>query len=388
MSFSSDNGYVPPTIEAIMTSIMTNINVQFGTSYTYETFVGSNFYKYFYALAQKVQENEIKTSEIFAKLTQYFVITNESIQRPVGTNPGIIERFAREAFIASVKPTTDVDAGKIFICVQVNPGLKASGNATITNFANLISGTDDSITIEGTSFTAQAGAATPGAGTFQAVTSNEVTAQSLATQINSHAVTSLLVRATRNGAIVELVAVRGGTDGNDINISYTNNDANVGATVSGAALTGGTDDDNYEEIKDEIGGIIRDSVSAGIVTQGSEVETLVLSNGQSFDFKYSLPLEYEVFLKLTLTLSENNQVVIGSPDDVKQTLLDNIAARYRLGKNFEPQRYFNQADAPWTSQVLLEWSIDGGNTYSSSVYDSDFDELFGIDLANITLVEV
>ncbi len=367
---------------------MTNINVQFGTSYTYETFVGSNFYKYFYALAQKVQENEIKTSEIFAKLTQYFVITNESIQRPVGTNPGIIERFAREAFIASVKPTTDVDAGKIFICVQVNPGLKASGNATITNFANLISGTDDSITIEGTSFTAQAGAATPGAGTFQAVTSNEVTAQSLATQINSHAVTSLLVRATRNGAMVELVAVRGGTDGNDINISYTNNDANVGATVSGAALTGGTDDDNYEEIKDEIGGIIRDSVSAGIVTQGSEVETLVLSNGQSFDFKYSLPLEYEVFLKLTLTLSENNQVVIGSPDDVKQTLLDNIAARYRLGKNFEPQRYFNQADAPWTSQVLLEWSIDGGNTYSSSVYDSDFDELFGIDLANITLVEV
>ena len=38
--------------------------------------IGTNFYKYFYALAQRIQTNEIKTSEIFLKLQDYFKYTN------------------------------------------------------------------------------------------------------------------------------------------------------------------------------------------------------------------------------------------------------------------------------------------------------------------------
>jgi len=48
------------------------VNTQFGQSYTMDTFIGTNLYKYFYALAQLLQENEVKTSEIFLKLQQYF----------------------------------------------------------------------------------------------------------------------------------------------------------------------------------------------------------------------------------------------------------------------------------------------------------------------------
>ena len=33
---------------------------------------GTNFYKYFYALMQRLQENEIRTSEIVLKIQQYF----------------------------------------------------------------------------------------------------------------------------------------------------------------------------------------------------------------------------------------------------------------------------------------------------------------------------
>ena len=388
MGFNSENGYIPTSIEAIMLSIMNNINVQFGTTYTYETFVGSNFYKYFYALAQEMQKNEIKTSEIFTYLQQYFELTNEMIQRPVGTNPGIIERFASEEFIASVKPTVEIDAGKVFICVQVDPGDKAQATATITSYANLVSGTDDSITVGATVFTAQVGAATLGTATFQAATSNEVTAQSLVDQINSHATAGALVKATRSGDIVTIKAKYGGTAGNAIALAYTNNDGNVGASVSGAFLTGGTLDPDYTANKLLIGEIIRDSVSAGVVTQGDQTQTLVLSNGQSFDFKYVLPDDITVLLRLTLTLSENNQSVIDTPEVIKQKLLDNIAARYRLGKNFEPQRYFNQMDAPWTSQVLLEYSVNNGVSYSTAVYDSEYDELFIVELGNITLVEV
>ena len=113
----------------------------------------------------------------------------------------------------------------------------ADGTVTITSYANLVSGTDDTITIEGVAFTAQAGAATLGEATFQAATSNDATAASLAAQINAHAVTSLLVSAAAVGAVVTITAVEQGIAGNDIGLSYTDNDTNVGATVAG--LSGG-----------------------------------------------------------------------------------------------------------------------------------------------------
>lgn len=268
MSFSNENGYSAASISAIMDAIRVEINEQFKTSYTAQNFVGTNFYKYFYALVQRVQENEVKTAEIFAYLQQYFAITNESIQRPVGTAPGVIEALEREGYIASVKPAADADAGKIFICVDL----------------------DDS-------------------------------------------------------------------------------------------------DPDYAATKLDVCTIIKNSISAGIVSQGTEVESIVLSNGQAFDFKYDLPTETEVLLRLTVTLSDSNQVVVGNPDDTKNKLIENIAARYRLGRDFEPQKYFTTEDAPWSSQVLLEWSDDDGSTWNDTIYEADYDDLFVVLLENITLVE-
>lgn len=387
MSFSQENGYLPTSVEAIMASIMANINTQFQTNYTVETFVGTNFYKYFYALAQRVQAGEVKTSEVFLKLQQYITLTNERISRPVNTNPGIIEKFLAEGYIASVKKMIDADAGKIHIAVDVFEGERSTGNVEITNFANLTVTTADTIAIAGVTFTAQAGAATPGAAVFQATTSNAATATSLATQINAHATTKALVKAIASGAKVLLTAKRGGTAGNAYALVYVSN-GTVGATVSGATMSGGTTNPAYASLKTEINTLISQITVAGTVTQGTEVTTIVLSNGQSFDFKFNLPDRKAVKLRLTITLSENNQVVIASPDAVKEMLLANINARYRLGRNFEPQRYFSVVDAPWASQVLLEYSLNDGATYSSAIYDAEYDELFDIGLDDIELVEV
>jgi len=269
MGFSLENGYVPTTVESILSNLIPDINTNFGTSYTEVTFVGSNLYKFFYALAQKMQQNEVKTSEIFSKLQQYIAITNERISRPVNTNRGIIDKLGTEGYVASVKPMIDADAGKINICID----------------------TDETA-------------------------------------------------------------------------------------------------DDYEETKIALCTLISQITVAGAVTQGTEAETIVLSNGQAFDFKFHLPNRIPIKLKLTLTLSENNQVVVGNPDDVKVLLLSNIAARYRLGRNFEPQRYFSVLDAPWTSQVKLEWSDDGGSTWNSTIYDANYDALFTYGLADVTIVEV
>lgn len=277
MGFASESGYTPTSITVIMTSIMENINDQFGTTYTYETFVGTNFYKYFYALVQRLQENEVKTSEIFLKLQQYFTITNEKIARPVVTNPGVIEILETSGYIASVKKPIDADAGKIFICV-------------------------DKI------------------------------------------------------------------DPDDIDTNWE-------------------DSDGYAVDKLAVCNIIKDSTVAGAVTQGTETEAISLTNGQSFDFKYALPNRIPVHLKLTITLSENNMVLVGDPDDVKLALLANVTARYAQGKNFEPQKYWAISDSPWASDVLLEWSDDDEGSYQSTVFDAEFDDKFDIKLERIHLVE-
>lgn len=123
--------------------------------------------------------------------------------------------------------------------------LRSSATITITSFANLVSGTDDVVTINGTAFTAQAGAATPGDATFQAATSNNATATSLAAQINAHATIGNVVRATAASAVVTLTAIVQGEDGDAITLTYTDNDTNVGITLgnaTGGHLNGGSDD--------------------------------------------------------------------------------------------------------------------------------------------------
>lgn len=268
MGFSLENGYVPVSIETIMSYFMTGINAQFGTTYTAETFVGTNFYKYFYAIAQRIQENEVKSSEIFLKLQNYIDYINARISRPVNTNPGIVDRLGVEGYIASVKPMIEADAGKIHICVNVD-----------------------------------------------------------------------------------------------------------------------NTDPDYANIKAAICTLISEITVAGAVTTGTESKSIVLTNGQSFDFKFNLPNKIPVLLKLTTTISENNQVAVGSPDDTKIKLLQNILSRYKLGKNFEPQRYFSQLDAPWTSMVVLQYSTDGGTTWLSNVFDANYNDLFTFGLEDITLVE-
>lgn len=114
---------------------------------------------------------------------------------------------------------------------------KATGNITITSYANLVSGTADSVTVAGVVFTAQAGAVTLGEAKFQAATSNNATAASLAAQINGHAVASLSVVALAASAVVGLTAVDSGSAGNLIALAYTDNDTNVGATKSSTHLT-------------------------------------------------------------------------------------------------------------------------------------------------------
>lgn len=275
MGFSQENGYTPLTFEALMLIVMNGVNSQNGTTYTAESFIGTNWYKFYYPLVQRLQQSEVTTSQIFLFLQQYFSITNERLSRPVTTSPGTIEKLLAEGYVASTKPIGDSDAGKRYICVDV----------------------DDAA-------------------------------------------------------------------------------------------------DDYATTKLDICTLISECTVGGVVTQGDQVEAIVASNGQSFDWKFSLPNRIPVGLRLTIVTSENNQTVIKTPEEVKAILLANILAKYKLGKNFEPQTYFSVVDAPWAASVLLEWTddvtdgeIDETPTWHDEIYDAAFDDLFEFDLALISLVE-
>lgn len=117
----------------------------------------------------------------------------------------------------------------------------ARGIITITSYANLLTGGADTITVGATVFTAQAGAATLGQATFQAATSNDATATSLAAQINAHATAGALVKATVVAAVVTLTALSNAVGADTIAMAYTEGGSGTGATVSGATLTDSDD---------------------------------------------------------------------------------------------------------------------------------------------------
>lgn len=368
MSFSSENGYSAATIEAIMNDIRQRINAQFGTSYTAESFVGTNFYKYFYALAQRLQENEVKTSEIFSYLQQYFAVTNERIQRPVATAPGVIEALEKEGYVASVKKALEADAGKIFICVQADDGLEFAevviGDITFKAVEPGVEGNSLAVVLADTATAGSETVSVASGVVTIGIESGVSTAQQIKDALEADDEASLLINAT----------IASGEEST----------AQNSATETSLADGSGT---GYPAAKAEIGELIKNSVAGGIVTQGDQVENIVLSNGQDFDFKYSLPNRIELDLRLTIHTSDNNQVLIEAPEIVKNRLLANINEHYRLGKDFEPQKYFSNEDAPWAATVLLEWSEDGGSNYFSTVYEADFDDLFIVGLENILLVE-
>lgn len=262
MSYAQDNGYTPVSFETLMDELRVAVNSAFSTSYTEETFVGTNHYKYWYQLVQKVEENEVKTAEIFAKLSEYIASTNLRIQRPSVSLPGIIDSMEANGWIASVKRNTVEDAGTISICVNVDDGAE-----------------------------------------------------------------------------------------------------------------------DYEEEKLEIANFIKQFVGAGMVTLGSEETDIVLSNGQEFTFKYFLPDKHPILLRVTITSSDNIQLSMPSDEDIRQQIFSQARARYRLGWDFEPQKYYTLDDLPAAATILLEYSLNDGGDWTDEVYEANFDDLltFGVE---------
>lgn len=120
MPYSKNNNYTPDSFTDLITRLMNGVNAQFKTVFTYETFVGTGFYKFFYILAQEVLAAENEFAEAYAKLQDFIRYTNEKIAIPKTPREGLIKTFADRGYTVSLRPQLLSNAGKLGVCVLVD----------------------------------------------------------------------------------------------------------------------------------------------------------------------------------------------------------------------------------------------------------------------------
>lgn len=113
-------GYVPSGFNDILARLIARVNEQFGTSYTEQTFVGTNFYKCFYPLIQEVISAEADFAEAYEKLADYIRDTNSVLNVSKTPDEALISAFKEAGYVLSLEKNTLANAGTIAACVDVD----------------------------------------------------------------------------------------------------------------------------------------------------------------------------------------------------------------------------------------------------------------------------
>lgn len=121
MTYTVTNGYSPRSYETILTECVQVVNEQFGTSYTNQSFTGTNLWKYLYATIQGLMTVENNIAELGVKLQDYIRTQNEELIIPTSSENGFTALLEREmGLIASFKPTESSSAGQIHLAIDID----------------------------------------------------------------------------------------------------------------------------------------------------------------------------------------------------------------------------------------------------------------------------
>lgn len=124
------------------------------------------------------------------------------------------------------------------------------------------------------------------------------------------------------------------------------------------------------------------STSAGAREYRGESSAL---NGQALPYCFFVPETSTMDVRITVTRSRESLAFQLNTAQIEALFIQNFNERYSLGKDFEGSVYLNVNDIAGASEVLVEWSIDNGANWSSSIRDMDFDQKIVLD--EITIVE-
>lgn len=192
-----------------------------------ETNVGT-IYQCLSMIDVAVRTNNTNAQQLFnAGLTQVYIL--------LANNLDLATFLATENRFFTILPSDDFDKDDI-------TANQAQGVFTVSDYTHFTQSGIDTITINGVVLTAQTTAVVAGEATFQAATSNNATASSIASQINAHATLKNIVIATVVDNVITVKAKEGGSAGNLITAIYTNNGGTAGGEWTGLVsgkLSGG-----------------------------------------------------------------------------------------------------------------------------------------------------
>ena len=131
--------------------------------------------------------------------------------------------------------------------------------------------------------------------------------------------------------------------------------------------------------------IVNEMLPAGQWMIGSQSQAVVISNGQSVLAQWEIPTENSVEFTITLTEDKNSPYPTDTVDDIVIKFLANFEELNTLGNDITPATYYQiERDAPWASQIVTEYSLNGGSL-TSDIYYSDYTDKF---IASLPAVNV
>jgi len=121
--------------------------------------------------------------------------------------------------------------------------------------------------------------------------------------------------------------------------------------------------DDYEDTKQEIINRMGAWLTSGLYYSGTETGTRTALNGQVFNYAYALPTPVDILVRITVTKSANAKTPILNGNQIRDIFDANFAEFYKIGLNFEPEKYLEIArDLPFASDILLEYDEGAGWT--------------------------
>lgn len=122
---------------------------------------------------------------------------------------------------------------------------------------------------------------------------------------------------------------------------------------------------DYASTKQEIIDRMHAWLTTGLYYVGAETGERVAINGQVFTYAYDLPTPVNILVRITVRVSANFKTPVLNANQIRVIFNTNFEKFYRIGLNFEPEKYLEIArDAPFASDILLEYSEDSGSTWS------------------------
>ncbi|EPW7384773.1 TPA: hypothetical protein ACMD15_003432 [Vibrio cholerae] len=115
-------------------------------------------------------------------------------------------------------------------------------------------------------------------------------------------------------------------------------------------------------------------VVGGIVTVGDIEQTIVLGSGGVEIYRWTANKDTLINWRVKITISRNSTSPLDTVEEVIKKFFDNWKNLYWIGMDVEPESYLNIfRDCPYASSILLEYSVDGGESWSNEVIKSKYD---------------